>query len=282
MSIQDFPDEIFFQFFDNSSKLFSKMNLKLSAKITLEMKDLIIKTIPHVDSNRLKQKFIDLQDTIQVEFSKNSTHHENIIKQLQGSVRKTLKTNLNESHKTFEVSSRYEKTEQRKNSWRVVELLKRMTLRGAQDDEDKLIGISYAYLGLVNGIFRLSLQDCYAWQRLGNGDSVDPELLKNMEVADIYDYYKNNNLPMNYFNGLDPVVRNAVGHSNFHYDTQKQRMIYTDEPKDTTKSAKTSEYNFQEMVENYDKLEAVYHVVLLMNQTLLISTAGDVLVKRYP
>lgn len=281
MSVSSFSDEILTCMLSNSEKLFLKMELKLSSKIVGEMLQIIKNTIPHIDKNKLSSKFIELQDSIEVEFSKKSKHYENVIKQLQKSVRKTIKYNLSESHKTFETSSRYEKMDQRKNSWRIVELLRRITLKGSTDDEEKLIGISFAYLGLINGIYRLSLQDCYAWHRLGEGDSVDPQSLKNMEVADIYDYFNTKKLPMHYFNGLDLIVRNAVGHSNFHYDKDKQRMIYVDQPKNSTK-VKISEYNFLEMAENYTNLEVVYHAVLLLNQESLISTSCDVLTKRYP
>jgi len=294
MKVEDLPDEQFYGILDNAIKIFDKFDLKLSSIIVKEMKDIIQKTIPHIDRAKLNSKFTDLQDTLEVEFSNKGEYPAKVIKYLQGKVRATLKTNLDEMYKTFETSSRYENTAQRMHSWHAIELLRKITVKGAQGEPEenhmRLVGISFAYLGAVNGVYRLSLQDCYAWERLANGESVDPEDLKKLEVKDVYDYFKTQNKPLLYFEGWDTTIRNAVGHSNFRYDKEKQKMIYIDEITQQTESAagiptnkkRESEYSFDEMIEIYLKLETLYYTIIMMNEILLISAAGFTLANRYP
>ena len=294
MSVADLPDEQFFEYLDHAKKIFAVFDMKLCSIITEEIKDIIQKTIPHIDKQKLESKFHDLQDTLEVEFSKKGEYQKKVIKHIQGKYRVTLKTNLNEMQNTFEVSSRYEKTSQRMHSWHAIELLRKITVKGSKDEPEedhmRLIGISYAYLGLVNGVYRFSLQDCYAWERLANGEAVDPETLKNLEVNDVLDYFKTQNKPLLYFEGLDSTVRNAVGHSNFQYDKVTQKMIYTDEiPREMdtatgilTNQKHESKYSFDEMFENYLKLESVYYAIILLNEILMISAAGFTLTNRYP
>ena len=275
-SVRDLSDEILLGWFDNSHKLFKKMNLKLSSAYPLTMKEEIKKTLPSLDASKFERWFRDLQDTIDVEFSKKGKHQEDVIKFLQGKVRRTLKTNLAESQKVFERSIRYERAQQRMYSWANLNTLRKITVKGSDNDQEKLVGISYAYAGLITGIYRFSLQDCYAWQRLASIEKIDSDKLSNMEVLDIHNYFKTQNLSLVCFDGLDITVRNAVGHSNFKFDKDKQKMIYIDE-----KSGKISEYTFIEMVENYQKLETVYLAILCMNQLMAVSTCLTVLIKRY-
>lgn len=281
MSISSIPDERLLEYLDTAQKLFSKMDLKSSAILVREMKHIIETTKPKIDKNKLNKKFIDLQDTIDVEFSKKGTHHEKIIKQLQHALRTTLTKNLSNYQRVFQDNTKMEKVQQRSDSYRNTELLKSMVIKSATTDEERLIGISYAYLGLVNGIYRLSLHDCYALQKLSQDESVDPEAVKNMEVADIKDYFTTKGLPMDYFDGLDTIVRNAVGHSNFHYDSTKERMTYIDEPNNPTKK-RIMEYSFAEMVENYEKLESLYSAILIINQLINVSSTCKELSDRYP
>ena len=143
--------------------------------------------------------------------------------------------------------------------------LREMVLRNSISDEEKFIGLSYAYLGLVDGIYMLSLRDCFLWHKLANQDHINTGKIQNMDPSGIYDYFSKKKFPLFYFDGWDKTVRNAVTRSSFHFDFEKQKMIYEDWNK-TSKTSTISGYFFNEMVENYDKLESLYYAILVINQ----------------
>jgi hypothetical protein len=281
MSLSDVNDSSLFKWLTTSMNLLDKLfKFKASALIIKEMKQQLENEIPNINENELNRKFTNLQDTLEVEFCKRGDYSKSIFLYLQKKVRKTMKTNLAEYQKTFGVSSHMDRSEQRHRMYKILEKLRTTTLRGAKDEEDKMIGISFAYLGLVNGVYRFALQDCYRYELLANGQTVDPEYITKLEIHNIYCYYSDNNLPLDYFDGWNSTVRNAVGHSNFFYDEMKQKMIYVDEPNEPAKK-QVSEYDFDEMADNYRKLLEVYYAVLIFDQMVLVSSSCFELERRY-
>ena len=281
MSMSSVPEPILYQWLANAGKLLNAMDLKLSSITVNNIQNQIKTETPKINYSELNKKFRDLQDTVEVEFSKRGLHSQNVLVQLQKAVRVTISKNLQESQKTFEVNSVMETWEKRRKSYLICEKLRQIVLRSKPDEEERLIGISFAYLGLVNGVFRLALQDCYAWQRLSKGGSINSNWLKRQEIHDMHRYFKDNFLPLYYFYGWDSIVRNAVGHSNFYYDGTTQKMTYINEPNDPAKFS-VSEYDFLQMVENVEQMLTVYHADLLMMQTLLVSSCCTEFAKRYP
>jgi len=281
MSIENIPDDTLFNWLQTSPRLLNSLNLRSSSITANNIIQQIRREIPHINGTTLNQQFHDLQDSVDVEFSRRSVYSRNILVQLQRSVRRSLSTNLREAQITFQTNARLDRWEQRRRAYRIIDKFRNTILRGYQDEEDKLIGISYAYLSLTNGIYRFCLQDCYAWERLGRGESVDPNALVHFEVHEIYNYYKDNGLPMFYFHGWDTTIRNAVGHTNLNYDEATQKMTFVNEPRETDKK-KVSEYEFVEIVENYEKILEIYQLVLIMNQVLSVSSGCVEFLRRYP
>lgn len=281
MLLEQIPDSALLKSLDIPPKLLANLHLKLSSITARNMKTQIESQIPRINRATLNQQFIDLQDTVEVEFNKRGIYSKNVLTQLQTAITTAIRENLEEVHKTFQINSVIEKWDQRRRAFRISDKFREIILRGHKDDEDRLIGISYAYLGFTNGVYRFSLQDCYAWERLAMGESVDPEQLSNIEINDVYEYYKRNDLPLFYFHGWDSTIRNAVGHANLSYDDITQKMTFINEIRDRSKK-KVSEYEFIELVENYEKILDVYHAVLVMAQINVVSSVCFELARRYP
>ena len=281
MSIENVSDNTLFNWLETSPRLLNSLNLRLSSITANTIIQQIRSEIPSINGSTLNRQFHDLQDKVDVEFSRRSVYSRNIFLQLQRSVRRSLATNLREAQTTFQTNTRLDRWEQRRRAYRIIDKFRNTVLRGHQDNEDKLIGISYAYLSLANGIYRFCLQDCYAWERLGRGESVDPDSLVHFEIHEIYNYYKDNGLPMFYFHGWDPTIRNAVSHANLNYDEATQKMTFVNEPREVDKK-RVSEYEFLEIVENYEKILEIYQLVLVMNQVLSISSGCVEFIRRYP
>jgi len=195
---------------------------------------------------------------------------------LLSAFRKSMRINRINAITIINDNLKLDKNEQRTHSYRNLQLLKKIVLNGATDDEERLIGISYAYLSLVDGIYTTSLRDCYVWQRLSENLPVDSSAIVKMSVSGIRDFFKNQSLPLHYFDGWERTVRNAVAHSSFKYDLATQVMQYEDI------YGNQIEHTFTEMVENYEKLESVYPAVLVVNHTLAINDVLDEFIHRYP
>ncbi len=298
MSIDQFDDDVFLKWLDQSVEFFktSRIDLKATALEVTNIINVIKTTKPHIDKNKLQSFFSTLQDTIDVEFSKKGSYEEKILKKLQGQVRRSLKKHLLAMQKAFETSERYERVNQRMYNSHNVEILKHVVTRDPKipvesdelEKEQQFVGLSYAYASLVNGVFRFTLQDCITWEKVSNGETADPKEIANMEIYSIYEYYKKKN-DLLYFEGFNPIVRNAVAHSNFQYDSSTQIMSYVDEtmkkdPKTGTEfaSRRTASYDYAQMVENYHKIEKIYELIIVFNRLLLISTSCTKLCERHP
>lgn len=291
LSLDDFNDKLFFEWLDNCTAFFRSNRIEMEATATVvdDMIILIKKTISSINREKLSQLFTTLQDTIEVEFSKKGTYENKIIAKLHDMLRISMRNHLTNMLNAFETSKRYERNSQRRISSHNLETLKYLVIREPQVDLEKtFIGISYAYASLISGIFRFTLQDCYTWEKVSTGKIVDTDIVANMDVPDFYNYYKQKN-DLLYFEGYDPIVRNSVAHSNFEYDPQSQEMTYVNESEQgtspaglTTSDRKTVTYSFEQMLENYHKIEKIYELIMITNQILMVNTCISELVKRHP
>ncbi len=291
MSLDDFDDEVFLKWLDNCAAFFRSNRIKMEATATVvdDMISLIKKTISSIDKEKLSQLFTTLQDTIEVEFSKKGEYENKIIVKLHNQLRISMKDHLTNMLNAFETSKRYERNSQRRISSHNLETLRYLVIREPQVDLEKtFIGMSYAYANLISGIFRFTLQDCYTWEKVSEGRVVDPDIIADMDVPDFQNYYKQKN-DLLYFEGYDPIVRNSVAHSNFEYDPQSQEITYVNEGEQGTSpvglettNRKTVTYSFEQMLENYHKIEKIYELIMITNQILMVNTCISKLVERHP
>jgi len=291
LSLDDFDDEVFLKWLDNCTAFFRSNRIEMEATATVvdDMIILIKKTISSIDKEKLSQLFTTLQDTIEVEFSKKGEYENKIIVKLHNQLRISMKDHLTNMLNAFETSKRYERNSQRRISSHNLETLRYLVIREPQVDLEKtFIGMSYAYANLISGIFRFTLQDCYTWEKVSEGRVVDPDIIADMDVPDFQNYYKQKN-DLLYFEGYDPIVRNSVAHSNFEYDPQSQEITYVNESEQGTSpvglettNRKTVTYSFEQMLENYHKIEKIYELIMITNQILMVNTCISKLVERHP
>lgn len=291
MSLDDLEDKVFLQWLENSTTFFRSPRIEMdaTAKVVDEMIILIKGTISSIDGVKLNQLFITLQDTIEIEFSKKGEYENKIITKLHDQLRISMKNHVTNMRNAFETSKRLERNSQRRISNHNLETLKHLVIREPQVNLEKtFIGMSYAYANLISGIFRFVLQDCYTWEKVSEGEIVDTDIIANMDVPDFYNYYKQKN-DLLYFEGYDTIIRNSVAHSNFEYDSQSEEMTYVNESKEgtspaglTTSNRKTVTYSFEQMLENYEKIEKIYELIMITNQILMVNDCISKLVERHP
>lgn len=290
MSLDDFKDETFFEWLETCARFFRANRIEMEATATVvdNIINLVKTTIASIDRVNLRQLYTTFQDTIEVEFSKKGQYENKILVKLQDQYRNAIKNYSTNTQNAFETSKRYERHNQRRLSSHNVETLRYLVTREPKVElEQRFIGLSYAYASFINGVFRFTIQDCYTWEKVSNGENVDPDVIADMEVADIHNYYKQKN-DLLYFEGFDSVVRNAVAHSNFEFDSKTGEITYVAEGRRVTSptgtpstNRQTVTYSFDQMVENYQKLEKIYELIMITNQVLMVNTCLAKLTERH-
>jgi len=295
MSVDAFPDETFIQWLDETVMFFNSplIDMKQTASESEKLVSEIKSTLPNLDKNKILQQFKIIQDTIYVEFSKKGNYESKIAKKLITQFRKAKRNYPQEAENAFSTSGSYERINQRKNNYANVNTLEVSILRepkklesDEKEKELKFVGLSYVYASMVGGIFRFTLQDVYRWEKVSNGENVDPEIVTDMDVEQIQNYYKTKN-DLLYFEGYDPIVRHAVAHSNFEYDKAVKKITYVNEKRvlqsDGTNPLRrfVSTYSFEDLHEMYNKIKSLYHLNIILNRMLLIETALAQLTQRH-
>lgn len=273
------------------------------SRFELESSGLIVKHIinlirtgiisNHIDLSNIFKMIQSLQESVDTEFSKKGEYEKNVLKKIQDNFKKCLTDYSSEVLDIFQL--RYESLEERVNVYQNIEDLTRLVLRepkspGRLEEEKKrrLIGLSYAYSSLINGIFRDSLQDCYAWERIANGKKITINEIVRKEIGDIYNHYKQVN-DLIYFQGYDSIIKNSVEQSNFTYEQPSGKIIFVDlhysiskqtGKMDITKNSITQ--SLEEIAEKYERIETLYKITLILNQILMINSAIKILSNRYP
>ena len=274
MSVNTKSDPELLKMLDQTSHLFHIAGLPHSSQILDKISRYISGKIPNsLDENYNTDEFKKFQDSTHIEFSTTS-HRGNCSSFLLTTFRKSMKNHHPESVEIINNNLRIDKQEKRYRSYHNLQLLKKIVLNGATNDEERLIGISYAYLSLVDGIYTTSLLECYVWDRISRNLPVNIESVYRMSIANVYDYFKNQSLPLHYFDGWDIKVRNAVAHSSFKFDATRNKMIYES-------TTGISEYDINEMIENYEKLESIYPLVLGIISTTAVNDILGEFIHRY-
>lgn len=280
MSISLYTDTQLFTFLENSKKLFDVLGLKLSAKIIGEIITDIQKSIPKIDVQTISGKFVTLQDSVDVEFCKKSAYHKKIFLHLQEDYRYSTKVYQTKVNQLMNSNFKVDMMEKRSHSHRNLEILKNAILRHDPTLEEKFVGISFAYLAMVDGPYKLSLQECYLWHRIAKNEEINIRNILESDPAQIYDHFKQEKIGLEYFEGWDKIVRNAVGHSSFKFDEAKQKMIYEDMDKKSGKN-KIIEYDYEELAQNFYKLEALYHAIFAIGHISLVNGISFEFTQRY-
>ncbi|MCH7647092.1 MAG: hypothetical protein IIA83_00585 [Thaumarchaeota archaeon] len=271
------PDNELLLVLQSVTEILSTLNLSQCALIVKEIHDKFQKTIPNsVNSTSTLSKFHNLQTTSESEFG-NTAHRSDIIKQLQDAIRLTVSNNQTEMRHILNESNVIEIGTMRINALRILRSYEQVIRRGSKTSEERMIGFSFYYMGLVDGVYRNSLRMCYIWEQLSHLDQVDTSRIWQTDVGNIQQYFVTNSLHLGYFEGWNRNVRNAVGHSTFHFDNIKNKMIYEDIHANSI--VELSESELMELIEN---LSNVFEILLVQNQIFRVNDICDTFIQRYP
>ena len=266
--------------------IFDKFGYVRSSPIVKTIRDELASSIAtKIDPFSIGLKFKSLQNAIVKDFATNQ-YRKKIILKFTSNFRKSMKNNSKGVKQIFDKKRYAVSIARRAHSYRNLTLLRGMVQSCAKDEEQALIGISYAYLSLLEGIFKRSLIDCYVWEKLSKKEKIHTTKLVRMDVSEIYRHFRTNRFGTNYFKGWDRIVRNAIGHSTFHYDPASHKMIYEDLYILTRGNRKiykrTKSCSLNEMIEKYDMAESVYHAIFFTNQILRVNEVCVTLIDRHP
>jgi hypothetical protein len=153
--------------------------------------------------------------------------------------------------------------------------LKRLLFAGAKTDAEQALAGSITYSYTVESIYKLSVRDCYVWERLGTNQQVDTKKVLGMDIMNIYDYFKNGNRDMIMFEGYENTVRNAVSHATFFYDPKDGITTYTDKRKGLS-----VKHTLLQIEDKYEKLRELYLYVMLRNVLINVGDACTRLLNR--
>ncbi len=271
-------DEDLLSILDQISDIFSRFeqpNCKsIIDSIKIELENGV--TVKKIDKNSITSKYKALQTKFVHEFS-STTQRTNVISMLQQSMTETITKNNVEMQHVFNEPNVVEIISRRSYAYRVLSIFRQVIWNGAKTDEERMIGLSYVYLNLVDGIFRNALKICFIWQQLSRKEQVDTKTISDISVYDIYKYFNKNGLPMHYLDGWNGYVRNAVAHTTFQYDSSKNEAVYDD-----LIANKTVKLWLGQLIEMCDKLWNVYGAVFLFTQFTRINDVCFTLCDRYP
>ena len=273
------PDNDLLSILQQISTIYSQFNLPNSQNILNDIKNELQNgvTAGRIDKNSINLKYRTLQTTYAQEFSRSDSHRSGVISMLQASMNRALTQNNVETQHVMNEPNVVEIIQRRSRAYGVLRTFRQIIWNGAQTDEEKIIGLSYVYLNLVDGVFRNALRACYIWQQLSRNDPVDTTTLLDTSVNNIRQYFTNTGLPMHYFEGWQGYVRNAVGHTTFHYDTTRNLAVYDD-----FIAGITTTLSLQQLIDMCDKLWNVYEASFLSIQFTRINDVCSTLCDRYP
>lgn len=250
----------------NSTIIVNDMITELSTSITMTK----------VSGSSITSKFRNLQTEIKREFG-TSTHRKNVMNMLTLAHKNAVTTNLVEVMHVVNEPNVIEITNDRTIAYGIMNAFYQIIMRGSKNNEEKMIGLSFLYLNLVDGVFRNSLRTCLMWEQLSHIHPVDTTTIWNIDIHNIRTYFTTNSLDLSYFMGWNSTIRNAVGHSTFHFDSLTNKMIYEDR-----RAGRKEQLTVNELEELVQMLFNVFETVLLLNQISRVNDVCDTLVKRYP
>ncbi|WP_428326636.1 hypothetical protein [Nitrosopumilus sp.] len=141
---------------------------------------------------------------------------------------------------------------------------------GSHTEEEKCISISYLYLASIDGVYGKNLKDVVIFDMLSKNEKVDYRKIERMKLGEIIEYFKNIEKSECLFDGWNEEIRNAIAHSSFWYDSNKQKIIYEERRKNII-NEKTKE----EVSEMIEKLTDIDELVFFYNQIFRIDKVID-------
>lgn len=250
----------------NSATIVNDINIEISNGVNIKK----------VDGNSIGSKFRNLQTEIKREFG-TSVHRTNVITMLTLAHKRAVTTNLVEVMHVVNEPNVIGITSDRTIAYSTMNTFQQIIVRGSNNDVEKMIGLSFLYLNLVDGVFRNSLRTCLMWEQLSHGHQVDTTTIWSIDIHNIRSYFTTNNLDLSYFKGLNSTIRNAVGHSTFHFDSSVNKMIYEDR-----RAGRKEQLTVNELADLIQMLFNVFEDVMLINQISRVNDVCDTLIKRYP
>lgn len=229
-----------------------------------------------IDKTSINTKYKALQTKFVQEFS-STPHRTNVISILQHSMNETISKNNVEMQHVFNEPNVVEIINRRANAYRVLSIFRQVIWNGAKTDEEKMIGLSYVYMNLVDGIFRNALRICYIWEQLSRKEQVNTTTISDIDVYSIYKYFNGNRLPMHYFDGWNGYARNAIAHTTFHYDSSTNETVYED-----LIANKIVRLSLVQLIDMCTKLWDVFGAIFLFTQFTRINDVCFTLCDRYP
>lgn len=219
-----------------------------------------------IDYDMINQTYKNLQTLTRFEFGKKEDHRRRAIAYLYKRVTVSIQANYSDVravHNTQEVA---DNILNRVNASKVLRRLNKILIKGSEDEEDRLTGLSIAYANAVEGVYKRSIQDCYMWELLASKKHVKSSVVPTMDIKMIMDYYNTTHTEITVFEGYDSTVRNAVGHSTFYFDPNEKKMKYEDKISGNVKLL-----SFDELYSLYRKIENIYQMVIINTHVLRLS-----------
>lgn len=271
------PDNELLLVLQSVMRVLSTLNLPQCRLAVNEIHEEFQNTIPNsINHTSILSKFHNLQTKSESEFG-NTTHRSNIIRQLQDAIRLTISNNQTEMRHIVNESNVVEIGTMRINALQILRSYEQVIRRGSNTSEERMIGFSFYYMGLVDGVYRNSLRMCYIWEQLSHSHQVDTSRIWQIDVGNIQQYFVTNSFHLGYFEGWNRNVRNAVGHSTFHFDNIKNKMIYEDR-----RANSIVELSEPELMDLIEKLSNVFELLLVQNQIWRVNDICDTFIQRYP
>jgi hypothetical protein len=257
--------------FGSSIRVFEQLQMHESAKsvqhVMIEAKQ------KQPNRPTLNSAFLVLQEDVRKEYS-SSIYRARIYNYITSRVSAAMEDHHDEVVKALNTPGFMQVPKERLHIFQTLNALIRILFAGAKTDSDKALAGSIAYSYAVEGIYKMSVRDCYVWERLGCGQEVDTEKVVGMDIMHVFDYYRKNELEMVIFEGYDNTVRNAVSHATFYYDAAANLTSYEDRRKGAA-----VRFSFIEIEDKYQKLKELYQYILIKNVLINVSDACARLLK---
>lgn len=262
---------------DMYSSNLTKYNMPKSAQIVDEVNTYIVK-MNEASLNKIliNSKIKDLQTLTTQEFG-ITLHRKKVFSKILTTMSDALTINSTESKHILDSSGIRELTGNRITTLRYSKILASIITKGATNTEEKFVGYCYDYMAIVDGVYRNSIRACYMWEQLSRNEQVDTCKVPNIKINEIRDYFKDKSRSDVYFEGLNNVIRNAVAHSTFAFDSNLQKMKFEDKI-----ARRTEMISLQEILELREKMMNVFEANFFVNQIFAITDIFNVFTTKYP
>lgn len=231
---------------------------------------------PEIIRSYLNTTFRGLQFVSERDFG-NTGYRRRIIRYLRMRMKSALMTNIDKVSEMNMNEQVQDGIYDRMNANKIFSTLQKILINGSITKYEKLLGLSYAYAAVVEGVYKKSIQMCYLWERMGTYSLQDDmfSTINEMDIHKIRGYYKRCFVDEAIFDGYNNTIRNAIAHSTIYFNNETNEMLYRDK-----RSGKEKSLDVDGLYALYEKIWAVYLMILLEDQILRIHDACVNLVER--